>query len=351
MIRQPCKRASRLIAMTATFTLAVFTARGALAADRIKLAAGNQATGTITEITPTKITVELGATKRDHAVNEIDTVTFDGEPNELTQARFAIAAGRNDDALALLAKIDAKAVKREAIAEDVAFYKASAAARQALAGNGSIADAGRQLVGFEKSHKNSFHYFAACELLGELLAAVNRADQAEAYFTKLAAAPWPEYKTKAALQLGRALVSQKKYDAANARFDEVLSASGADPQMPRLKLAASLGKAAAAAGAGQHEQAVKSIEEVIAKADAEDQELYARAYNLLGNCYLAAGKKQDALLAFLHVDLLYPRFAEQHAEALANLAKLWGEVDKADRAAQAQSLLKEKYPMSTWAQK
>ena len=105
------------------------------------------------------------------------------------------------------------------------------------------------------------------------------------------------------------------------------------------------------AGAGKTDEAIKAVQAVIAKADPENQELHARAYNILGNCYLTASKKKEALLAFLHVDLLYSRFPEQHAEALANLATLWADLDKADRAAQARDLLKEKYPNSAWAGK
>jgi len=74
------------------------------------------------------------------------------------------------------------------------------------------------------------------------------------------------------------------------------------------------------AAGGKIDEAVALINDVIAKADPENQELYARAYVALGNCYKAAGKPKDALLAFLEVDLLYPTSPEQHAEALANLA-------------------------------
>ncbi|MEX2113885.1 MAG: hypothetical protein WD845_11915 [Pirellulales bacterium] len=323
----------------------------AMAVDRVKLKSGTQGTGTITEISPTEVVVELGATKRPHAVNDIESVTFDEEPNELTQARFAVAAGRYSDATDLLAKIKAGQVKRPAVAEDIEFYKAIAGARAALAGNGSIADAGRALVAFERAHKNSYHYFEVCEVLGDLLSTANLPDRAEGFYTKLAAAPWPETKLRAAVLQGRALVGQKKFEPAVAKFDEALAMSATGNQVDALKLAATLGKADAQAGSGGTEQAIAAVEKIIAEANPEDQELHARAYNVLGNCYRAAGKKQEALLAFLHVDLLYSRFPLQHAEALANLAALWAEVDKADRAVQAQSTLKEKYPQSAWAQK
>jgi tetratricopeptide (TPR) repeat protein len=323
----------------------------ARAVDRVKLATGSQASGAVTEITPNEVTVELGATKRQHPVNVIESITFDDEPNDLTQARFAVAAGRYADAAQLLAKIDLTKIKRPAIAEDVEFYKAIASARAALNGNGSVADAGRTLVAFERAHATSFHYYEVCEALGNLLTLANLPDRALSYYTKLAAAPWPEYKLRAAMLQGRALVGQKKFSEAEAKFDEVLDSSEKSEKVDALKLSATLGKAEAQAGAGNGEQAVAAIEKIIAAAKPEDREVQARAYNVLGTCYRAAGKKQDAVLAFLHVDLLYPQFPAQHAEALANLAALWAEINMADRAAQAQSALKEKYPQSAWAQK
>ncbi len=320
-------------------------------ADRIKLLAGNQSSGKIVEISPTEVVIEIGVTKRKFPVNEIESVTFDAEPNELTQARFAVVAGRYDDAISLLDKVDTKDITRDALASDVDFYRGFAAARLALGGSGSIAESGKVLLAFEKSHNTSFHYFEVCETLGDLLVAIGNHDKAVSFYDKLAAAPWPDYKLRAGVLGGRALVAKKEFDSAIAKFDAVVASSATGKEADRHKLAAALGKAQALAGAGKADDAVRSVEEIIAKADAENQELHARAYNVLGNCHKTAGKKKEALLAFLHVDLLYNRFPQQHAEALANLATLWAEVDKADRAAAALAMLKEKYPTSAWVQK
>jgi tetratricopeptide (TPR) repeat protein len=341
--------------MNKLFCIAALALSFALAqparADKVKLLAGNQSSGKLTEISPTELVIELGSTKKKFAVNDVESVSFEAEPNDLTQARFAVHAGRFDDALVLLDKINMDKVDRADIVSDIEFFKAISSARLALAGSGSKADAGRQLFAFEKAHSSSFHYFEACETLGDLFAAVNRFDQAESFYAKLAAAPWPDYKLRSGVLLGRALVGQKAFDKAQAKFDEVLAMDASGKEADRQKLAASLGKASAMAGTGKTDEAIKAVEEIIAKTDAENQELHARAYTILGNCHRAAKKNKEALLDFLHVDLLYSRFPEQHAEALANLATLWAEVDKADRATQARNLLKEKYPNSAWAQK
>jgi hypothetical protein len=56
-------------------------------------------------------------------------------------------------------------------------------------------------------------------------------------------------------------------------------------------------------------------------------------------------------MAFLHVDLLFSNYPEQHAEALANLATLWKDVDQAQRANLAAATLRQRYPSSRWVKK
>lgn len=321
----------------------------ALGVDRVKVLQGAQQNGNVTGTTATEVTIEIGATKKQLPVNEIDSVQFDSEPNELTQARAAIKSGRFEDAAANLGKIAPNAMKRPLIAKDVQFYDALASARLALAGGGSIAEAGKKLLAFEKNNRDSFHYFETCEALGDLLVALGNFPVAESYYGKLAEAPWPEYKMRAAVLTGRAMVAQKKFELALARFDQVLASTTSGTEADSLKLAAALGKAAALGGAGKTDEAVKQVNEVIAKADPENEEIYARAYNILGNCYQAAGQIKPAIVAYLHVDLLFPKPPEQHAEALANLAKLFAADNQPEHAARMRNTLKGNYPQSVWA--
>ncbi len=117
------------------------------------------------------------------------------------------------------------------------------------------------------------------------------------------------------------------------------------------RMAASLGKAAALIAAKRCNEAIKAAEEVLEKADPEDAPLMADAYNTLGNAQRQAGHTKEALLAFLHVDLLYAAVPEAHAEALFNLIDLWQQVHKTDRANRAEKTLMERYPESPWAKK
>jgi tetratricopeptide (TPR) repeat protein len=151
--------------------------------------------------------------------------------------------------------------------------------------------------------------------------------------------------------IARSLLTAGKNAEAMAKFDEVLASPATGKEADAQKLAATLGKAQAQAAGGDTEPAIKAVEDVIAKAAPEERELHARAYNALGNCYAKAGKKKEALMAFLHVDLLYSGNKEQHAEALANLIPLWNDEKRPDRANTARNTLKEQYPSSPWTPK
>jgi tetratricopeptide (TPR) repeat protein len=114
---------------------------------------------------------------------------------------------------------------------------------------------------------------------------------------------------------------------------------------------AKLGKAKGLCAAKKHEEAISLVEEILKTADPENVQVMARAYNVLGTAQRQAGRTKEALLAFLHVDLLYPSLPDAHAEALANLADLWEQVHKPERATQARKTLEEEYKDSPWAKK
>ena len=99
------------------------------------------------------------------------------------------------------------------------------------------------------------------------------------------------------------------------------------------------------------DEAIAIVEEIIQKGDPEDAPLMARAYNVLGNAQRQAGRVKEALLAFLHVDILYSSVPDAHAEALSNLAELWQQVHKTDRANRARQTLEELYKDSPWAKR
>jgi tetratricopeptide (TPR) repeat protein len=206
----------------------------------------------------------------------------------------------------------------------------------------------RQFV--TKSGMN-YHHLQAAEILGDLFAAVGRFDLAYEQYTLVEKAPWPDYKMRAGVAKGRVLAAQKKFPEALTAFEGVIKLAGDSPGAAAAqKLAAELGKAICLANTEKVDDGIKLVNQVIEASSPEDNDLNGRAYLALGNCYKQkAGATKDTLDAFLHVDLLYFQNREVHAEALANLARLFNETGHPERAMQATQVLKERYPGSVWA--
>ncbi len=317
--------------------------------DRIRMTGGSEA-GEITSTTPLEITLDKGSTGSAKVpVNQVRSVLFDKEPPELTQARLNANNGGYATAIERLEQIDRASLKRDLVREDVDFYLAYCAAQQALGGKGEVTDAGRKLNEFVRRNPQSFHYLEAVETMGDLLMASDKFAAAQRQYAELAKAPWPDYKLRASVLLGRTLAAQGKHEMAIREFDKVLAAKEDNTAAKEQKLSATLGKAVSLAESKQLDQAVGLIEQMILDTDPEQKELQARAYNALGDSYQRAGRTKDALLAYLHVDVLYSTVPDAHAEALSHLAPLWDAVGQSSRARQARQTLNEQYRGSRWA--
>lgn len=317
-------------------------------ADVIKKTQG-QVNGDIVGMTAREVTVKLkqGAETK-VPVNEIEAIRYSEEPSLLNTARTAIDAGRYEDSVATLERIKLDEVQRPEVKQDVAFYTALAKARLALAGTDekTIVDAGGSMLAFVRSNANSYHYLQACEIVGDLLVAAGKYSASQEYYGLVAQAPWPEYKMRAAVATGRALLAEGKSGDALKSFEQALASSAQGAVADHQRLAATLGKARCLAEGGQSDEAVKLVEDVIARANPEEVELHAQAYNTLGVAHVKAGRAQEALLAFLHVDVLYHKSPKEHIEALQNLVELWTQVQQPERADEAVKVLQERYNRS-----
>jgi tetratricopeptide (TPR) repeat protein len=316
------------------------------ALDAVRKTSGPTASGTISKMTATEITVDKNVGGSETiSVADVDEVQYDKEPTQLKGARRDIDNGSFDAALAQLDKIDAASLTRGEVQADVQFYKAYCQAKLALAGGGDIRAAGKAMAEFVSKHPNNYHFYPANEAVGDLLVKLGQFDAAKPYYDTLDKSPFPEYKARAGIALGRSLMAQNKFADASKQFDTVLSLGGKAGALPdSQRLAATLGKADCLAHEKKADEGIKMVQEVIAGADPENAAIMAQAYLTLGNCYLNKPDcEKDALLAFLHVDVLYFSQPQAHAEALKRLGTLWNELNKPERAMQAQQTLKERY--------
>ena len=318
------------------------------ATDHVKLVGVTRAIdGTISEVSRTRIVIdEARGGTREIPVNEIAYIVLSDEPGGLSDARRLIASEKYEEALATLEKLKDESLSKEVL-QEIDFYRGMSLARLALSGaEGASSDQAREsLIQFAKDYPKSYHYFAVCEMVGDLLVSAGDYGTAAKVYRKLTEAPWPDYKMRAEVAVGRALIAEGKPTEALQAFESVL-AMEVDPKDEAAQTqhdAALVGKARCLAEAGKTDEAIKMAQDIIAKTSSENAEVHARAYVALGVAYKNAHRTKDALMAFLHVDVLYNNVPDAHAEALTNLVDLWTALRRVDRAEQARQVLRDRY--------
>ncbi|MCC6125174.1 MAG: tetratricopeptide repeat protein [Pirellulales bacterium] len=342
---------------------AVLLAAAAQGLDSIKTVNGTSVSGKIVQMNWDKVTIEQGLgghkTTKEVPTNQIVTIFFDGGSatvkKALNGAKTEIAGKREyAEGLKFLAKIDPAEIDSDILKQEYDYYAALANGKLALSGVGKIEDAGKAMFDFVKNNPESYHYLEANEALGDLLAGVRSFAKAEEYYGKLAQAPWPDVKMKAGVLIGRAQLAQGKFAEAEKTFQSVLGAEAEGPLAERQRTIALLGKASSLTGQKKTPEAIVILSGVIEKAtrgdaDGEDAELLSRAYNALGTAYRQLGDLDEAKFAFLRTDLLYASVPDTHAEALANLAEIWEQLHRPERAVEARKTLDKLYKNSAWA--
>jgi len=322
--------------------------------DQVFLTKGAPARGNIpaeTGMTPDKVILETNVSPRQIEVSEIVRITFKDEPTELNAGRNQVIQKNYNQALTDLKKLDGQKIERAYVRQDVEFYKALCLCRLALSEGGDKKAAAEAMRAFVSKAPKSYHFYEAAELLGDVaMASGNYADAAKYYGpVGLAAAPWADYQMRANNASGRALVGEKQFDQALEKFKAVASSELATPEAVRQKNLAHVGRAVCLAETGKVEEAMTLLQDLINKNDPQDVVLFARLYNAQGRCYLKQNKPKDAVMAYLHTDVLFYADADAHAEALFHLSKLWGNINKSDRAVAARNTLRERYAGSVWA--
>ena len=316
------------------------------AVDQIKLRTGTSFSGRLTKMGSLYVELEdKDGGQNKVGVNEIAQINYDGEPSAMRSLRSEVINEHYADALKMMEKsvLSLGDGTREEILQDLAYYKAFCNARLALNHDGDIQDAGKEMAAFVKANPNSYHYLEACETIGDMLAASRKFGAAADFYHKLAAAPWPDYKIRAGIAEGRALIAQQKFADAMKSFDAVLAIEGKGEAVAAGRLSAKIGRARCMGETGQTDEAIKIAKEIIDKTDAGDADTQAHAYVALGVALRKARRDKEALIAFLHVDLLYNTVPDAHAESLANLADLWAGLRQNDRATRARQTLIDRY--------
>lgn len=337
--------------------LAVLTISSqSMAVDKVTVKGGGKRfVGEITSMTKTGIVIKTGLKKdvvQNVKANDILRVEWDAEPARLEAARNAEQAGRLQQALDgyNLVSEDPK-VTSENLKADLQYFIARTTARMAQ-GDPTKADAAIALLdGFRKTYGTSFRYYDLLNHLGRTYLVKKDFDNAKRIFVLLGTAPWQDTKLAAQLSEARVLLASDKKDEALTVYETVLSKTGNSALLKSIAIEATLGKGTCLQLKGQNAEAVRVLNSVIERASAADSRTLAGAYTILGDCHSALNQDKDALLAYLHVDILFSNQREFHPRALYHLVRLWRQVGKTTRSTAAQVKLETEYPNSEWKTK
>ena len=284
----------------------------------------------------------------DIPANEIVRIIYDSSPPGLLDAQKAMLDGDYEKAIDALKK-ETPEDKRREVGDEIVFCRAYCAAKLALSGAADPRDAGNQMYKFITNSPNSYHYLKACELMGDIFVTLGTFDKAQEYYAKLGQAPWPDYKIRAQVALGRSYLAQDNSAAAGKAFDDALANDAPGDLAEAQRTAARIGKARCMVLIGKTDEALRSLNEILERTEDKSPEINAMAYNAQGTALRKAGKPKEAILAFLHVHLEYYTLPDLDAEAVANLEKLFTEDHKPVHSREMRGVLDEKYRNSRWA--
>ena len=312
--------------------------------DRLYPSDGEAVIGKIKTISKEGIIITAKGKDQTYPAGDIRRVLFQGDPPELTRGREFVMDSQFDQAFDELKQIDLSGIDRDDVRSDAQFYLALSQGKMALAGQGDLTKATQAAMGFVKQNSQSWHFYDTTRLLGDLAKAMGNYDKAAQFYGYMRGAPSMDMKVESVYQGGMVKLAQGDIAAAKEDLTKVAGLKASTAASKRLQTLAKAALAVAAAKQGQGKQAIGMVNELIKTLNPADTATAARIYNALGASHAAAGNDEDALIAYLHTQLMYSMDAESHVEALKELVQLWTKVGKPDRAAQARGELQQRYP-------
>ncbi len=322
--------------------------------DNVLLMDGKTERGEILKASPTAVTMMVRDREMPIAVSTIKVITFENEPASLRSVRESIRDGQLDQALAAWKRVEDKDMDRSIVKEEYAFLGAQIKALQVAEGSVQAKVAMDAVGQFMAQYPESWRTAAALELRGDLAMSMGDAMTAAKEFARLGKVSSGVTKMRSNVRSADAL--RATGDPGNVKmamnmYLQVVRASVSNAEEQRQQQLAMVGAMAIAAEAGKADQAIEKLKSIIDNNDPKDIELFARAYNALGDAHRAANQPMDAIIAYLFTDELFYRDPNAHAESLYWQGQLWGELGKNARATQAKNMLRQRYPTSPWLKK
>jgi tetratricopeptide (TPR) repeat protein len=303
--------------------------------------------GEFTELGPTALKMKLqNGQEAEIPVSDVLLVRFDMEPPTLSQAQSNERSGALATALEKYRQIQTEynGEDKRVVAE-LKFLIARTLVRAAQANPAESAAAEKAIAAFRGENRSNFRYLEATLLEAELLGSdAGKSEAAKALLSEVQQTSVKGFRLQAGVQLGLLLLAGKDTDGAQAAFEKVVQESAGDAAAAGAMFDGQLGKALCQKTAGRPDEALATL-----TASESETKTLARAWLLKGDCFREKGLQKDALLAYLHVDVLYSSEPGAHAESLYHLAALWGPAGYQNRADEARARLTNSYPNSRWA--
>jgi tetratricopeptide (TPR) repeat protein len=326
----------------------------ALAVENITRKRDKPISGDVTDVSKTEVTVKVKNPKEETIkvpANEVQSISWTGDPPEANVARSDDAGGRYQRAIDGYQKsLQASKATNSLAKVELEYGVTRATARLALTDPSRIDDAIKKLEEFRSKRADHYRFYEAVELLGQLYLAKKDFVKAQVAFDTLAKAPWKESQLAAKIAIGRLLQADNKADAALAAFDAVIeqSADGRTEESQRQE--AMLGKSQVLISQKKYDEAQNLLDQVIDKADPAESKVMAEAYVRLGDCLREQGKDKDAVFAYLHVEVLFASEKPLQAEALFHLTRLLEKTGQKAKAAELRDKLEsDEFKNTEWA--
>lgn len=340
----------RSVTVAAWVGFVLSAASTALAVDEVALipnstfkAPGGRLRGQIQSESPTVVKIQAATGLQEVPVDQIDTISYEGQPSSFLVAQTKVAGGDLAAAADQFKRAASDAAGKPLIVQAAQFGQAHATAELALTTPSKANDAIAQLELFLKNYAKSRHQAPALEDLARLYLQKGDTDKADKALDELEQVSWAA--DRAAVMKTRVLAKKGQYDEAIKTLDKIISGA---PKGSERAVEARLAKAENLASLKKFDEAEATVKDVIKETPPEKADIQGLAWNTLGDCLRAAGQPKAALLAYLHTDILYDKDKEQHPRALYSAAQLFRELKRDDRADEKMDELKQKYPQSPW---
>jgi tetratricopeptide (TPR) repeat protein len=305
--------------------------------------------GDITSISRTEIVLTGRTNKKEYRIpaNEIDRIRWESENPQVSQNRIEERNGQFDKAIAGY-QAALKDATNDNLRTDLEFQIARATATKALKDEDKYDDAIELLEKFRTAHSTNFRYYEALRLLAQLYMSKGDVDKGNSALQAMADAPWTDFKMETDILKAKVALAHDDVAGALKALDGVISVKPATPAETSRRYEALLTKASCLQKQTKYQQATDVLAGILDEASDEDTKTLAETCIRLGDCYQAGGRTKEAILAYLRVDILFPKEKKQHAEALYYLSRLFAQDGKPDKASEAAARLQEHYPRSPW---